>query len=156
MGEAFLNGRESERRGAVPAPYAGLSQNLALLAVELDLLGRNPPKSAALLRKQVQALAVRVRELSSDAQHIKAGSQEGGAAVAATKGTQRATGELSPRRREVLLLLAGGHSMKEIARRLKITPRTVAFHKYSMMEELGIRTSAELIQYAVRQHIIAG
>ena len=38
--------------------------------------------------------------------------------------------------------------MKEIARILKITPRTVAFHKYSMMEDLGIKTSAELVQYA--------
>src|SRR5207244_4198207 len=41
--------------------------------------------------------------------------------------------ELSPRQREVLQLLAEGHSMKEIGRILKITPRTVAFHKYSMM-----------------------
>lgn len=41
--------------------------------------------------------------------------------------------------------------MKEIARVLKITPRTVAFHKYSMMEQLGVRSSAELVPYATRQ-----
>jgi DNA-binding NarL/FixJ family response regulator len=64
--------------------------------------------------------------------------------------------ELSPRQREVLQLLAEGHTMKEIARVLKITPRTVAFHKYSMMEQLGVTSSAELVQLAVRQHLVAG
>ena len=42
----------------------------------------------------------------------------------------------------------------EIARVLKITPRTVAFHKYSMMEQLGVKSSAELVQFAVKQHIV--
>jgi DNA-binding NarL/FixJ family response regulator len=65
------------------------------------------------------------------------------------------TGELSPRHREVLQLLAEGHTMKEIARILKITSRTVAFHKYSMMEELGIKSSAELVQYAVKHHVVS-
>jgi DNA-binding NarL/FixJ family response regulator len=64
--------------------------------------------------------------------------------------------ELSPRQREVLQLLAEGHTMKEIARTLKITPRTVAFHKYSMMEQLGITSSAELAQFAVKQHLVSG
>jgi DNA-binding NarL/FixJ family response regulator len=65
------------------------------------------------------------------------------------------TAELSQRQREVLKLLAEGRTMKEIARALKITPRTVAFHKYSMMQELGIRTSAELVQFAVKQHLVS-
>ena len=64
--------------------------------------------------------------------------------------------ELSPRQREVLQLLAEGHSMKEIARILKITPRTVAFHKYTMMEELGIKSTALLVQYALKQGLGAG
>ena len=57
---------------------------------------------------------------------------------------------LSDRQWEVLRLVTEGRTMKEIAKLLKITPRTVAFHKYSMMEVLGLRTSAELIQYALR------
>ncbi|MFO0807630.1 MAG: response regulator transcription factor [Gemmataceae bacterium] len=61
---------------------------------------------------------------------------------------------LSPRQREVLQLLAEGHTMKEIARILNITPRTVAFHKYSMMEDLGIRSSAELVQFAIKQGVV--
>jgi DNA-binding NarL/FixJ family response regulator len=64
-------------------------------------------------------------------------------------------GGLSPRQREVLQLLAEGHRMKEIARILKISPRTVAFHKYSMMAELGIKSSAELVQLAIKRHIVS-
>ena len=69
--------------------------------------------------------------------------------------TGSATRELSPRQREVLQLLAEGRTMKEIAGILKITPRTVAFHKYSMMEELGIKSSAELVRYAIRMRIVS-
>ena len=65
-------------------------------------------------------------------------------------------GELSPRRREVLQLLAEGRTMKETARILKITPRTVAFHKYGMMEEHGIKSNAELMHFAVRRRVVSG
>jgi DNA-binding NarL/FixJ family response regulator len=61
---------------------------------------------------------------------------------------------LTARQREVLQLLAEGTSMKEVASILNVTPRTVAFHKYRMMEQLKIKTNAELIQYAIRQHVI--
>jgi DNA-binding NarL/FixJ family response regulator len=63
--------------------------------------------------------------------------------------------ELSTRQREVLQLLAEGHTMKEIARILKITSRTVAFHKYTMMEALGIKSNAELVQFAIKHHVVA-
>jgi DNA-binding CsgD family transcriptional regulator len=46
--------------------------------------------------------------------------------------------------------------MKEIALVLKVTPRTVAFHKYTMMEQLHIKTSAELIQFALKSSILHG
>lgn len=62
--------------------------------------------------------------------------------------------QLTPRQREVLQLLAEGRSMKEVASLLEVTPRTVAFHKYQMMEQLGLKSTAELIQYAVRHHVI--
>jgi DNA-binding NarL/FixJ family response regulator len=65
----------------------------------------------------------------------------------------RGNGQLTSRRREVLRLLAEGRTMKEIAHILAITPRTVAFHKYSMMEDLGIKTSAELVQFAIKHHL---
>ena len=56
---------------------------------------------------------------------------------------------LSLRQREVLQLLAEGKSMKEAADTLNVTPRTIAFHKYTMMERLGFKTTAELVQHAV-------
>jgi DNA-binding NarL/FixJ family response regulator len=63
--------------------------------------------------------------------------------------------ELTMRQREVLQLLAEGRSMKEAAAILSVTPRTVAFHKYRMMEQLHLKTSAELVQYAVKHGIVA-
>jgi DNA-binding NarL/FixJ family response regulator len=63
--------------------------------------------------------------------------------------------ELGSRQREVLQLLAEGHTMKQIARILNITSRTVAFHKYRIMEELGVKTSAELVQYAIKHHVVS-
>jgi DNA-binding NarL/FixJ family response regulator len=61
---------------------------------------------------------------------------------------------LTPRQREVLQLLAEGHTMKEIANMLNVSPRTVAFHKYEMMTQLNVNTTAELIQYALKHHIV--
>jgi DNA-binding NarL/FixJ family response regulator len=61
---------------------------------------------------------------------------------------------LTPRQREILQLLSEGHSMKEIAGVLDVTPRTVAFHKYRMMEQLQVKSTAELIQYALKHHIV--
>jgi DNA-binding NarL/FixJ family response regulator len=61
---------------------------------------------------------------------------------------------LSQRQREVLQLLAEGKSMKQAADILAVTPRTIAFHKYKLMDELGIKTTAELIQFAIRNHVI--
>lgn len=62
--------------------------------------------------------------------------------------------ELTSRQREVLQLLAEGRSMKEVASVLNVAPRTVAFHKYQMMNQLNLKSSAELVQYAVRHHIV--
>jgi len=61
---------------------------------------------------------------------------------------------LTPRQREVVHLLAEGKSMKEVASVLNVTPRTVAFHKYRVMEELNIKTTAELIHFALKSRIL--
>ncbi len=62
--------------------------------------------------------------------------------------------QLKPRQREVLQLLAEGRSMMETAKILNVTPRTVAYHKYRMMEELNLKNNADLIQLALREHIV--
>ena len=61
---------------------------------------------------------------------------------------------LTLRQKEVLQLLAEGRSMKEVAFVLNVSPRTVAFHKYTMMEHLQIKSSAELIEYAMRSSVV--
>jgi len=66
------------------------------------------------------------------------------------------TGEkrITRRQSEVLQLLAEGLSMKEIAGVLNLKPGTVAFHKYKMMESLGLKSNAELLQYAIKHHLV--
>ena len=63
---------------------------------------------------------------------------------------------LTVRQREILQLLAEGRSAKEIAARLNISPRTVEFHKYKMMESLNVNSSAELVRFAVKHGIADG
>ena len=61
---------------------------------------------------------------------------------------------ITPRQREVVQLVAEGKPMKTVADILKVTPRTVAFHKYRVMQDLGLKTNAELVQFAMRNKII--
>jgi DNA-binding NarL/FixJ family response regulator len=63
-------------------------------------------------------------------------------------------GSLTPRQREVLQLLAEGRTVKTIASNLGISARTVEFHKYQMMEALGIHSNAELIHFALAQGLV--
>ena len=68
---------------------------------------------------------------------------------------RKAVIELTLRQREVLQLTSEGRSAKEIASILNISTRTVEFHKYRMMESLGLRTNADLIQYAIKHGIVS-
>jgi DNA-binding NarL/FixJ family response regulator len=62
---------------------------------------------------------------------------------------------LTQRQREVLQLLAEGKVMKEVGGILNMSTRTVAYHKYRMMEVLGAKSNAELVKYAIRNHMVA-
>jgi DNA-binding NarL/FixJ family response regulator len=62
---------------------------------------------------------------------------------------------LTERQREVLQLLAEGKVMKEVSTILHMSTRTVAYHKYRMMEVLGAKSTAELVKYAIKHHIVA-
>jgi len=63
-------------------------------------------------------------------------------------------GSLTPRQREVLQLAIEGQSAKQIAATLGISPRTVEFHKFQMMESLGLHTNAELIHFAIKHGLV--
>lgn len=60
----------------------------------------------------------------------------------------------TPRQREVLQLLVQGLSVKQVAGQLEISTRTVEFHKYTLMESIGVKNTAELIRYAMRHGIV--
>jgi DNA-binding NarL/FixJ family response regulator len=67
----------------------------------------------------------------------------------------RATRQLTPRQREVVRRLAEGRTVKEIAAALEMSPRTAETHKYQAMEALGLKTTADLIRYAVEHGLTA-
>ncbi len=69
--------------------------------------------------------------------------------------TQVNTDTLTARQREVLKLVSEGRTSKEIAAQLHISPKTVEFHKQALMNELGVRTTAELTRYALTHHIVS-
>ena len=84
-------------------------------------------------------------------------SDEAGPAIgpSGAPSVSKALRDLSTREREVLQLLAEGKSMKEVAAVLDISPRTVEFHKYRIMQLLGVHTNAELVQQAIKLGLVA-
>jgi len=70
-------------------------------------------------------------------------------------GRSAAPADLSPRQREVLQLVAEGHSSKEIAGLLNVSAKTVEYHKARLMERVGLRTTAELTRYAIQHRLVS-
>ena len=107
-----------------------------------------------LKRSAASELATAIREVALGRSYITPLVAEGLVGSLLHAGDEQTTHELTSRQLEVLQLIAEGRSMKEIGDILSLTPRTVAFHKYRMMEQLKLKTTAELIQYAVKHHIV--
>ena len=64
------------------------------------------------------------------------------------------TGRLTPREREILQLIAEGHTSKEVAARLDITVKTVDAHRANIMNKLDLHSASQLVRYAVRNNIV--
>ena len=124
---------------------------LAVEAMKFGASGYVLKKSAASELLQAMQLAIRGKPYITP--QIARGMQE--SFIRNPQGTSRHK-PLTLRQREVVQLLAEGKSMKEVASVLKVTPRTVAFHKYHIMQDLGLKTSADLIQFAVKNRIVLG
>ena len=77
------------------------------------------------------------------------------AQIKRNRGARDKPAQLTERQREVLQLTAEGRNNKEIAEILHVSPRTVEFHRYRLMETLGLRTTAELVQYAIKHRIVS-
>lgn len=111
--------------------------------------------SAYLLKRSAASeLLVAIREVMKGRSYVTPLITEGLVGSFMDAANRKPSHDLTPRQREVLQLLAEGHSMKQVAALLNVTPRTVAFHKYRMMEQLKVKSTAELIQYAVKHHIV--
>jgi DNA-binding NarL/FixJ family response regulator len=80
-------------------------------------------------------------------------SKRGGSTV--ISGTGSTSKSLTARQREVLQLVAQGRTAKEIANVLGLSVKTAVFHKMSIMDKLGLRTTAELTRYAMEHGILA-
>jgi len=106
-----------------------------------------------LKRSAASELLTAIREVMQGRSYITPLVAEGLVGALLTK-NQPPAHQLTHRQREVLQLLAEGRSMKEVASLVNLTPRTIAFHKYQMMKQLKLTSTAELIQYAVRNHIV--
>lgn len=107
-----------------------------------------------LKRSAASELLAAIREVMQGRSYVTPLVTEGLVGALMTDRKEGPARELTNRQREVLQLLAEGRSMKEVANLVNLTPRTIAFHKYQMMKQLKVTTTAELIQYAVKHHIV--
>src|SRR3954454_7719341 len=102
--------------------------------------------SGYLLKKSAASeLLTAIRQVMSRQSYVTPLVAHGFAAALGNPGERRPS-ELTDRQREIVQLVAEGRSMKEVGGILDITPRTVAFHKYRIMKQLHLKTTAELIQ----------
>jgi DNA-binding NarL/FixJ family response regulator len=126
---------------------------------EPDLVGEAFRAGAsAFLLKQAAAfeLTEAIEQVLKGGSYVTPSAAEGQAKISLRDPKAREhVAEPTPRQREVIQLLAEGHSMKEVASTLNITKRTVAAHKYAVMELLQLKTNAELVQYAIKHRIIS-
>jgi DNA-binding NarL/FixJ family response regulator len=114
--------------------------------------------ASAFLLKQAAAfeLMEAIEKVLKGGSYVTPSAAAGQAAISLRDPKSRAhMTEPTPRQREVIQLLAEGRSMKEVASILQITKRTVAAHKYAVMDLLQLKTSADLVQYAIKQRIIS-
>lgn len=150
-----MNGLEAARRlrGELPRTrvvFLTVNED-PQLAAEAFALGASgyllKSSTATELREAIRAVLSGRRYLS---RRLAGGNPD---ALPAAASADRPLEQLTLRERDVLKLLAEGLTMKQIGAELGIAARTVAFHKYRMMESLGVRSSAELVSFAVENRL---
>jgi DNA-binding NarL/FixJ family response regulator len=152
----LLNGLDAARQLQEITPHPKLvfltmnpDPDLAREALRLGASGYLLKTSAA--SELTKAIRNALRNLKYITPMVKRGIEE--ASIGDPLG-EKGSHVLSSRQREVLQLLVEGRSMKEVGSILNMATRTVAYHKYKMMADLRLKTTAELIQYALKQKIV--
>ena len=151
----LLNGLEAGRQ--IKQKSRGVKLVFLTMNEDADLAAeafRAGASAYVLKRSAASELMTAIREVVQGRSYITPLITEGVVGSLLNVDEAKNRHELTPRQVEVLQLLAEGRSMKEVARVLDLTPRTVAFHKYRMMEQIGVKSTAELVQYAVKHHIV--
>jgi len=151
----LLNGLEAGRQ--IKQKSRGVKLVFLTMNEDADLAAeafRAGASAYVLKRSAASELMTAIREVVQGRSYITPLITEGVVGSLLNVDETKNRHELTPRQVEVLQLLAEGRSMKEVARVLDLTPRTVAFHKYRMMEQIGVKSTAELVQYAVKHHIV--
>ena len=151
----LLNGLEAGRQ--IKQKSRGIKLVFLTMNEDADLAAeafRSGASGYVLKRSATSELLTALREVLQGRSYITPLVTEGVMGSLMSGDERTPAHELTSRQREVLQLLAEGRSMKEVAAVLNLTARTVAFHKYRMMEQLNVKSTAELIQYAVKHHIV--
>lgn len=150
-----LNGLEAARQILKENPYTKVAflsmHSEAIYAAQAIRAGA----SAYLIKHAAgEELLTAITEIRAGGTYLSSAVRETVADNLRHNRSQGSAGELTFRQREVLQLLAEGRPIKEIAERLHVSKRTVEFHKYRLMQVLGIKTIAELAGFAVREGIV--
>jgi DNA-binding NarL/FixJ family response regulator len=152
-----LNGLDAARQLKKIVPQAKLI--FMTMNEEPDLVGEAFRTGASgFLLKQAAAfeLTDAIDKVLKGGRYVTPSAAEGQANISLrAPNTRDRVAEPTLRQREVIQLLAEGRSMKEVASLLNITKRTVAAHKYAVMDLLQLTTNAELVQYAIKHRIIS-
>jgi DNA-binding NarL/FixJ family response regulator len=152
-----LNGLDAARQIKHKMPNVKLV--FMTMDADPDLVGEAfRAGGSAFLLKQAAAfeLTDAIDEVIKGGSYVTPSAAAGQASIALREpGAREHAAEPTPRQREVIQLLAEGCSMKEVASTLNITKRTVAAHKYAVMELLQIKSNADLVQYAIKHRIIS-
>jgi DNA-binding NarL/FixJ family response regulator len=156
VGMPLLNGLEAGKRikkmvRTVRIVYLTMNTDIGIAAEAF----RNGASGYLLKTSATAELVTAIREVLKGKKYVSPlVASDADAFFLETRVSHLGQEKLTTRQLEVLQLLAEGRSMKEVAYTLKLTPRTVAFHKYKIMERLRLRTNADLVQYAIQEHII--
>ena len=152
----LLNGLDAARQFRASSPATKLifltmnpDPDMALEALRLGAAGYLLKTSAA------SELAKSIREAVRGLKYVTPPMQRGlNELFIEDPSGEKKRHELTPRQREVLQLIVEGRPMKEAADLLNLTPRTIAYHKYRIMADLHVRSTAELVQYAIKNKML--
>ena len=155
VGMPLLNGLDAAKRLRPLLPSVKIvfltmkdDPNLAAAALDLGAVGYVLKHSAA------SELLKAVAEVLQGKSYVTPKLRVENRATQASR-ARRFSSELSPRQKEVLQLLAEGRPMKEVAEILKLSEKTVMFHKYQIMESFNLKSNADLVLFALEHHLIS-